>query len=139
MAEIDSKCISCAWSRPDPRRGATSSSPWPSRSSVRGCFWLYALGYFALGVNNKFDDAWDASVNQSGLSSSVSNLGMAAFMALLPFPLAWYIVGTSSRCDELMAELNKARIKHGEEVHLKIQCLETALKQLVRPSPIGCC
>ena len=54
----------------------------------------------------------------------------------LYFPLAWGIAGTSSLCDELMAELNKARIKHGEEVHLKIHCLETALKQLVRSHPL---
>ena len=34
--------------------------------------------------------------------------------------------------DTLMAELNEARIKHGETSHLKIHCLETSLKQLVR-------
>ena len=98
-----------------------------------GACWLIALGDFALVVNNirmgQSPQAFDASI---------FNLAMAAFCALLPFPLAWDIAGTSSRCDELMAELNKARIKHGEEVHLKIHCLETALKQLVRPSPPRC-
>ena len=87
-----------------------------------GFCWLMALGYFALGVK---------SINEL----DVGMLALAAFFALLPFPLAWDIAGTSSCCDELMAELNKARIKHGEEVHLKIHCLETALKQLVRPHP----
>ena len=73
--------------------------------------------------------------NQGDFDGGIVVLGIVA--ALVPFPLAWDIAGTSSCCDELMAELNKARIKHGEEVHLKIHCLETALKQLVRPAPLG--
>ena len=75
---------------------------------------------------------------QDDFDAGIVFLAGAAFLALLPFPIAWDIAGTSSCCDELMAELNKARIKHGEEVHLKIHCLETALKQLVRPSPPRC-
>eukprot|EP01045_Picozoa_sp_COSAG04_P013851 COSAG04_NODE_1004_length_8828_cov_2.256357_4_plen_356_part_00 len=96
---------------------------------VGGLCWLFALGLFALGIELM-------SINDVDFNK----IGIVAFFALLPLPLAWDIAGTSSCCDELMAELNKARIKHGEEVHLKIHCLETALKQLVRRAPLlGAC
>ena len=82
-------------------------------------FWLFALASFALYLDPLIDE-------------NVRNLGMCAFCALLPFPLAMDIASTSSWCDTLMTELNEARIKHGEASHLKIQCLETSLAKLVR-------
>ena len=100
-----------------------------------GALWLGALGNFAKGVEGI---VVDRNEDLRDPNNGFTLLAFAAVCALLPFPIAWDIAGTSSRCDELMAELNKARIKHGEEVHLKIHCLETALKQLVRPSPPRC-
>ena len=84
-------------------------------------FWLMALAFFTLSLDPLLDENERAFL-----------LSTVAFFALLPFPLAMDIAGTSSWCDTLMAELNEARIKHGEASHLKIHCLETSLKQLVR-------
>eukprot|EP01043_Picozoa_sp_COSAG02_P026736 COSAG02_NODE_1549_length_11966_cov_3.777282_1_plen_350_part_00 len=85
------------------------------------CFWLIALACFTVSLDPLVDE-----------NARAFNLGLCAFCALLPFPLAMDIASTSSWCDTLMAELNEARIKHGKACHLNIHCLETSLKQLVR-------
>lgn len=94
--------------------------------------WLVALAQFTLAINvplMKQEDTYQ------GFHPGTGRAVWLAFMVIfasLPFPLAYDIAGTSTSCDELMDTLNKARIKHGKECHLTIQCLETALKQLVR-------
>lgn len=84
-------------------------------------FWVFALGLFTMTLDPRVEKNIRAFF-----------LSFVAICALLPFPLAMDIAGTSSWCDTLMEELNEARIKHGETSHLKIHCLETSLKQLVR-------
>ena len=99
---------------------------------VGGAFWLVALTCFTLAINDPLMAGYDAAFgNPPGTNRIFHLTGMAA-LALLPFPLAVDIAGTSTCCDELMDELNQARIKHGKSCHATIQCLETALKQLVR-------
>ena len=51
----------------------------------------------------------------------------------MPLLMAKDVAYTSTYCDLVMDELNEARAKHGPESHLKIQWLESTLKQLVRP------
>ena len=55
-----------------------------------------------------------------------------ALWTVPPFLIAMDIAATSTWCDTLMNELNDARSNHGPESHLKIQWLETTLRQLVR-------
>ena len=62
-------------------------------------------------------------------------LVQTAFSTALPFLLAMDIAATSTWCDNLMTALNDTRKQYGTESHLKIQCLETTLKQLVRSFP----
>ena len=74
----------------------------------------------------------DAVSSRSAGSHRSACLVMAAFFAAIPFLAAMNIAETSTWCDTLMDELNDARTNHGPDSHLKIQWLETALKQLVR-------
>eukprot|EP01043_Picozoa_sp_COSAG02_P051191 COSAG02_NODE_5358_length_4399_cov_16.010930_3_plen_358_part_00 len=83
--------------------------------------WFISLGSFTLILHPHMDESFRALF-----------LAVVPSATLMPFPLATDIASTSSWCDTLMAELNEARIKHGEASHLKIHCLETSLKQLVR-------
>ena len=68
-------------------------------------------------------------------TARIMMLVQTAFSTALPFLLAMDIAATSTWCDNLMTALNDTRKQYGTESHLKIQCLETTLKQLVRPFP----
>jgi hypothetical protein len=97
-----------------------------------GFFWFFALCFFTLTINAPYCDGVDATAgNPPGTTRTIS-LVVTAIFSMLPFLLAYDIAATSTWCDNLMAELNDARINHGPESHLKIRWLETALEKLVR-------
>jgi len=58
---------------------------------------------------------------------------LTTLFTALPLLMAKDVAHTSTYCDLVIDELNEARAKHGPESHLKIQWLESTLKQLVRP------
>jgi hypothetical protein len=94
--------------------------------------WLGALSNFTMAINTPLCEGVDAARGWSPGTMRTIWLVTTAICTTLPFLLALDIAATSTWCDNLMAELNDARINHGPESHLKIQWLETALEKLVR-------
>jgi hypothetical protein len=97
-------------------------------------FWLGALAYFTNAINAPLCEGLDAASGSPPGTQRTVSLMLVASMSTLPFLLALDIAATSSWCDNLMEELNDSRANHGPESHLKIQWLETTLRQLVRPA-----
>eukprot|EP01052_Picozoa_sp_SAG31_P043269 SAG31_NODE_7154_length_1772_cov_1.843395_1_plen_236_part_10 len=84
--------------------------------------WIGSLGSFAMALSFPPDmQSWRLHFFVTVVTTSSLPLGLAYIMAR-----------NSLTCNLLMDELNKARMKHGAEVHIKIQWLETSLKQQVR-------
>ena len=97
-----------------------------------GFFWLAALCWFTIAINVPFCEGFDAAKGSPPGTQRTICLVLTAIGTALPFMLALDIAATSTWCDTLMAELNDARANHGPGSHLKIQWLETTLRQLVR-------
>eukprot|EP01046_Picozoa_sp_COSAG06_P063745 COSAG06_NODE_14938_length_1113_cov_1.582840_2_plen_168_part_01 len=93
---------------------------------------LYALCFFALGINEPVCNGLEAVGGMPPGFYRQINLVLTALWTVPPFLIAMDIAATSTWCDTLMNELNDARSNHGPESHLKIQWLETTLRQLVR-------
>ena len=105
-------------------------------SGLAGFFvawWSAALSFALLAINPPYTEGMDAALGWSAGSHRSVFLFLAAILAAIPFLAAMNIAETSTWCDTLMDELNDARTNHGPDSHLKIQWLESTLKQLVRP------
>ena len=93
---------------------------------------LYALCFFAVAINEPVCNGLEAVGGMPPGFYRQINLVLTALWTVPPFLIAMDIAATSTWCDTLMNELNDARSNHGPESHLKIQWLETTLRQLVR-------
>jgi hypothetical protein len=100
-------------------------------SAAGGC-WIVALSFFAHAINTPLKERQDDAYGDPPGTRALTNAARVACISLCPFILAIDIADTSTWCDNLMEELNDARAFHGPESHLKIQWLETTLRQLVR-------
>lgn len=99
---------------------------------IGGVCWLWALAVFVQAINEPWCKALDETYGQTPGTQKKLCILMTVCMSLFPFLLAKDVADTSTWCENLMEELNDARSNHGPESHLKIQWLETTLKQLVR-------
>ena len=100
--------------------------------------WLIALANFTMAINAPFCAGFDAIFWAPLLGlprgfSLIFFIVLTAVFTAMPLLMAKDVAHTSTYCDLVMDELNEARAKHGPEGHLKIQWLESTLKQLVRP------
>ncbi len=96
-------------------------------------FWGLSLAFITgVVLNTPWNEGVDAKEGWAPGTCRAMFLAGASICAMLPFLLGLDIVATSTWCDTLMNELNDARANHGSESHLKIQWLETVLRQLVR-------
>jgi hypothetical protein len=98
---------------------------------MTGSCWLWALTWFIGFINDPWNEGMDAAMGITLGTWSTSCIVIAAFFTPLPFLLAKDIANTSAWCNILMEELNDSRANCGQESHLKIQWVETVLKQQV--------
>lgn len=99
---------------------------------VTGFCVMGAITNFTLAINAPFCEKMDAAHHRTPGQTQLNNLVITASFLSVPLLCAIHVAETSTWCDILMEELNDARTNYSPECHLKIQWLETALKQLVR-------
>ena len=64
-------------------------------------------------------------------------LSSVYFMSWIPLAMMSDVATTSTRCDDLMSELNNMRVKFGKESHENILWLDTALRGLNKSGGLG--
>eukprot|EP01043_Picozoa_sp_COSAG02_P059959 COSAG02_NODE_7740_length_2867_cov_2.125723_2_plen_382_part_00 len=105
--------------------------------------WLVAAVLFTMGINMPLCAGLDANFFSPMIGTprgftTVFMLVLVLAFTSLPLFMVKDVAHTSTYCGLMMDELNNARAKHGPESHLKIQWLESTLKQLVRSPSLLC-
>ena len=104
---------------------------------MSGFLGVFALGMFMLAINAEYCAGVDKlSGNAPGSYKHILLVltGLFGSCALL---LAKDLASTSSRCEQLVDELNTARIKTGPDLYLQQTWLIESLKELVRALATG--
>lgn len=102
--------------------------------------WLMALGYFSKAINKPRSDMVMIANNQPPNLDRNFQIGNTVIWSLLPLLLALDVAKTSTRCDQLMDQLNAVRIKYLNapyDVEERVGRLETALMRLHRGQGLG--
>eukprot|EP01045_Picozoa_sp_COSAG04_P012751 COSAG04_NODE_871_length_9717_cov_4.356831_8_plen_386_part_00 len=109
----------------------TLSGGWGS-GLLGTCGWLvlFALFNFVNAINYEWTSGVDAAQGDAPGTNRHIGLGGVVPLVLLALLLARDLASTTSRCDDLRAQLNHADIKHGAEHHQKIDWLFVTLQRL---------
>ena len=98
-------------------------------TGASGCF---ALSFLLKALDKPWLDGTDEAIGWMPGTQRYLMLLYAAIFGAFPFLIAMELADTSSYCDILMNELNEVRKRCGASSHLKLQWLETTLKNQVR-------
>ena len=106
----------------------------PGLLGMSGSVLAVAAGWFTLAINDTFCDGYDTMVQATPGFSRHFCLACSAGFSTLALGLARDLATTSSRCDLLRSELNKADMEGWTttERHAKVDFLYTTLGRLVR-------
>ena len=100
-------------------------------------FWLAALAWFMLAVNQPVMDGCDEVAGAPPGFTRTFWLVLASFVAVVPLLIAEDLGATSEQCDKLMDQLNESRKSYGPTSSDRICWLESTLRNLNNGQGLG--